>query len=103
MTALNNQRKMVLSKTAVFLAWILSLLGISVGNFGCSAYGPGDHEEIYQLNTLKKEVLDLEKRNRNSEKEILDLKTEINNKNKSINSFKEEIDSLKILSENFDK
>jgi len=102
MTAFNNQRNMVLSKAGVLVAWILSLLGISVGNFGCTAYGPGDHEEIYQLNDLKKEVIELEKSNRISENEILKLKAEIDNKSKSIINFQEEIDSLKILLGNFD-
>ena len=78
MTALNNQRKMVLSKTAVFLAWILSILGISVGNFGCVAYGPPDnYEEIQRLNDVREEVRNLESRANIESSYVLKLKGEI--------------------------
>lgn len=99
-----KQNKKFLKKCAVILSWLLSLLGVSVGYYGCSVYGPaGDNEEIRQLNDLKKEAIDVERMNKNTEKEIFKLEKDVKKKEEALKKLQNEKDTLEILIQNYEK
>lgn len=93
-----------LKKWVLFLTWILSVFGISTGNFGCAAYGPpGGEEEIRQLNDLKSEVEQLQSELNKKETEKTDIQKHKANSDEKIRKLEREADSLKILLNEFDK
>lgn len=99
-----EQNKNFLKNCAVILSWILSLLGVSVGYYGCSVYGPaGDNDEIRQLNDLKKEAIKIERTNKNTEKEIQKLEKDVEKKEEALKKLQKEKDTLEIILQNYEK
>jgi|WetSurMetagenome_2_1015567.scaffolds.fasta_scaffold04823_5 hypothetical protein len=99
-----KQKNKLLIKCSYLLAWLLSFLGISVGVFGCVAYGPaGDNEQIKQLNDLKEESIVLERKNKNTAKEIQKLEKDVEKKEKAVKKLQEEKDTLEIILQNYEK
>jgi hypothetical protein len=100
----NRQKNKILIKWRYILAWLLSIFGISVGVFGCVAYGPaGDNEQIKQLNDLKEESIVLERKNKSTEKELQKLEKDVEKKEKAVKNLQEEKDTLIILLQNYEK
>ena len=93
----------ILYRWTFFISWILSLCGISVGNFGCAAYGPPDDLPQEQLNSLRKEVSDLEKRIDSLYKVKSNLIKSLDKRNIEINNLNSEKDSILILLKNNEK
>jgi hypothetical protein len=99
-----KQNKNLIRKFAVIISWLLSLMGISVGYYGCAAYGPaGNNEEIRQLNDLKEETINIERENKNTEKEISKLEKEVEKKEEALKKLQAEKDTLEILIQNNEK
>jgi peptidoglycan hydrolase CwlO-like protein len=98
-----NKKIRLLNKWSLLISWVLSLLGVSVGNFGCAAYGPPDDYPNYQLDELKKEISDLEIRLKGLDKEKSELQKSVDKRNKEIIQLNAEKDSLNILIEQNEK
>lgn len=88
----------LLKSLSIFLSWILSVFGISVGHFGCAVYGPPDEYESYkQLNDLQHEVFKLQNDLEKEKNEIKKIKIKIEDakrKNKTLEAEKDSINSL---------
>lgn len=103
MAEIKNKKFRILKKWSVFIAWTLSFCGVSVGNFGCSAYGPPDDMPMRELNNLKDEISDMEKRVNTLSNEEIELSKSIDKKNDEIKKLQLEKEYLKKLFEENEK
>lgn len=97
MSLFKKHKNKIFQRWALFIAWILSFCGISVGNFGCAAYGPPDDLPLEQLYSLKEEVSFLEKRIESLNREESELTKSLNKRKIELNNLNSEKDSLIIL------